>query len=195
MASLASSSPTRRRVTLTAALLVSVLAVGCESQPSGGVAQGHALNGGMQSTGRVGIEHAQLGEVFWAALPLPNNTSKDSVAINKARFTEIPKGLKVGEYRIFNATEAGGIYLLAYTGGKYGTKDPEKLTNYAGKPIQLKANQESDYYFAAKVTVTGPIHKDLGGCSFWYKQNGKEYKQNLSCQTTIRIGKPLPGDS
>ncbi|MFD8308392.1 hypothetical protein ACFV29_39585 [Streptomyces sp. NPDC059690] len=111
-------------------------------------------------------EHAQLGEVFWAALPLPHNTSKDPLAIKKARFTEIPKGLKIGEYRIFNANEVGGIYLLAYDGGKYGMKDPEKFTNYAGKPARLKAKQESDYYYAAKATVTGPVHKNPGGCSF-----------------------------
>lgn len=146
----------------------------------------------MQSTGRIGTEHAQVGEVFWAALPLPRNTTKDPVAIDKARFTKIPKGLKVSEYRIFDTNEVGGIYFLAYSGGKYGTKDPEKFRNYAGKPIRLKGKKESDYYVAAKVTVTGPVHEDLGGCVFWYKQNTKKYKQNLHCQTTIRIGKPLP---
>ncbi|MGW7244558.1 hypothetical protein [Streptomyces sp. NPDC054804] len=149
----------------------------------------------MQSTGRVGTEHAQLGEVFWAALPLPHNTSKDPVAINKARFTQIPKGLKIGEYRIFNANQSDGVYLLAYTGGKYGTKDPASFTNYAGKPIRLKGKQDSDYYYAAKVMVTGPVHTDLGGCSFWYEQNSRKYKQVLPCQVTIRIGKPLPDNN
>ncbi|MFF8730491.1 hypothetical protein ACF073_29030 [Streptomyces sp. NPDC015171] len=149
----------------------------------------------MQSTGRVGTEHAQVGEVFWAALPLPNNTSGDSVEIEKARFTEIPEGLKVGEYRVFDTEEVGGIYLLAYSGGKYGTKDPEKLTNYAGNSIHLKGRQESDYYFAAKITVTGPVHGDLGGCSFLYNQQGREYKQKLPCQTAIRLGRPLPDNN
>ncbi|MEV7814394.1 hypothetical protein AB0P05_27275 [Streptomyces flaveolus] len=150
------------------------------------------MNGGLQSTGRIGTEHAQIGEVFWAALPLPNNTSKEPVSIHKARFTEVPKGLKIGEYRVFNTKEVGGVYLLAYSGGKYGTKDPEKLTNYAGKSIRVKGKQESDYYYAAKVTVIGPVHRDLGGCTFWYRQSGQEYKQTLPCQTTIRLGKPLP---
>jgi hypothetical protein len=182
------------RAKLAAALLVGMLTAGCATHSSGEVAQGRALDGGMQSTGRIGTDHAQLGEVFWAALPLPRNASKDPVVIEKARFTQIPKGLKVGEYRVFSANEVGGIYFLAYTGGKYGTKDPEKFKNYAGQPIHLKGKQESDYYYAAKVTVTGPVHDDLGNCSFWYEQNNKKYKQKLHCQTSIRIGKPLPDD-
>ena len=198
-ASPASSSPTRTRGLVGAALLAALLAAGCTSPDSDATAsqepaRGRALNGGMQTTGRIGTEHAQVGEVFWAALPLPRNATKDPLAIEKARFTKIPKGLKVGEYRVFDTDEVGGIYFLAYAGGKYGTKDPDTLKNHAGEPIRLKSDQESDYYYAAKVTVTGPVHHDLGGCSYWYKQNNRQYRQSLHCQTTIRVGTPLPDD-
>lgn len=146
-----------------------MLAAGCGSDSTGGVSKGRALNGGMQSTGRVGTEHAQIGEVFWAALPLPHNTSKDPVAIDKARFTQIPKGLKVGEYRVFNTKQVGGIYLLAYTGGKYGTKDPDTFTNYAGKPVRLNSKQESDYYYAVGVR---PLDTEGARCCWWTRAAG-----------------------
>ncbi|UXY32944.1 hypothetical protein [Streptomyces sp. HUAS TT20] len=42
---------------------------------------------------------------------------------------------------------------------------------------------------------TGSVRGDLSGCSFWYEQNSHKYKQVLHCQTTIRLGKPLPDDN
>lgn len=194
-ASLASSSPTRRRSALLTCLLAAALTAGCTTDSGTSSTQGHALDGGMQSTGRAGTEHAQLGEVFWAALPLPTNTSNDPVTISKARFTSVPKGLKVSEYRVLDVNEVGGVIFLAYEGGKYGTRDPEKFRNYADKPIRLKGKKSSDYYYAAKIKVTGKVQGDLEGCRYWYEQNEHRYWQEVPCQTTIQLGPPLPEDN
>ncbi|MFF8932370.1 hypothetical protein ACF1AO_34465 [Streptomyces longwoodensis] len=194
----ASSSRTNQRRLLLACLTVCLLSAGCSSNPATGgkdLTQGHALDGGMQSTGRAGTENAQLGEVFWAALPLPSNTSRDPLTISKARFTTIPKGLKVSEYKVFDVNEVGGVIYLAYSGGKYGTRNPEKYRDHSSEPLKVKGRTSSHYYYAAKVTVTGPVKTDLEGCRYWYEQKGREYRQDVPCQTTIRLGPPLTEDN
>lgn len=101
----------------------------------------------------------------------------------------------MSEYRVFDANEVGGVLVLGYSGGKYGTRNPEKYTDYADRPISLKAKQAGDYYYAARVTVTGQVEEDLEGCRYWYEKKGREYWQDIPCQTTIRLGTPVPGES
>nr|BBJ47691.1 hypothetical protein SAVMC3_03200 [Streptomyces avermitilis] len=66
-----------------------------------------------------------------------------------------------------------------------------KARNYAGHPMTVKAKTGSHVYYVARVKVTGPIHDNLSGCSYWYRQGSTEFQQQLDCSTIVRLGKPL----
>lgn len=157
----------------------------------GGVREGSALDGGMQSAGDVGYDHAQVGAEYWAGLPLPWNTSGQDLEITRAEFSQIPKGLKIIEYRAVDSNDTDGNILFSRADGKGGIPDLTKVRNYADHPVKVKAKAGSDIYYAARVKVTGPIHGTLKGCRFWYQQNDKEYQQLVDCSTIIRLGPPI----
>ncbi|MFE7277254.1 hypothetical protein [Streptomyces sp. NPDC057623] len=145
----------------------------------------------MQSAGDVGYEHAQIGEEYWAGLPLTWNTTAEDVEITKAEFSEVPKGLKVIEYRALNGNQTDGNILFARTDGKGGMPDLFKARNYAGHPVKVKAKSGSDIYYVARVKVTGPPQGALKGCRFWYRQGSQQYQQQLDCSTIVRLGPPI----
>ncbi|MFD5013774.1 hypothetical protein [Streptomyces chartreusis] len=161
------------------------------SPSEGGVREGSALDGGMQSAGDVGYEHAKVGEEYWAGLPLAWNTSATDVEITKAEFSQVPKGLKVIEYRAVNGNETDGNILFARADGKGGMPDLLKARNYAEHPVKVKAKSGSDIYYVARVKVTGPIEGALKGCHFWYRQGSQQYQQQLECSTIVSLGPPL----
>jgi hypothetical protein len=96
------------------------------SRSEGGVREGSALDGGMQSAGDVG-------------------------------YSQIPKGLKVIEYRAVNGDETGGNILFARADGKGGMPGLLKAKNYAEHPVKVKAKSGSDIYYVVRVKGTGPI--------------------------------------
>ncbi|MFF4053465.1 hypothetical protein ACFYZ5_43350 [Streptomyces chartreusis] len=145
----------------------------------------------MQSAGDVGYEHAQIGAEYWAGLPLPWNTSGQDLEITKAEFSQVPKGLKVIEYRAVNGNETDGNILFSSNDGKSGLADLLKARNYADHPVMVKAKSGSDIYYIARVKVTGPVHGALKDCRFWYRQDNKEYQQQVDCSTIIRLGPPI----
>ncbi|MFJ8596837.1 hypothetical protein [Streptomyces sp. NPDC093598] len=195
-ASLASSTPTRRRAALgVLGCCLAALAAGAvwliTGAPAGGVREGSALDGGTQSAGDVGYEHAQVGEEYWAGLPLPWNTSGQDLEITKAEFSQVPKGVKVIEYQAVNGNETDGNILFARTDGKGGVPSLSRARNYAGHPFTVKAKSGSDIHYVARVKVTGPIRGALKDCRFWYRQGSQQYQQQLDCSTIIRLGPPI----
>lgn len=197
MARPASSTPTRRPLLLVVTLCLAVAAavgtylLAAGRGESGTVTEGTALDGGMQSAGDVGYEHAQVGEEYWAGLPLVWNESSRDLAISKAEFVHVPEGLEVLEYRALDGDDTDGNILFARTDGKGGMGDLTEARNYAGTPVKVKAKSGSDVYYIARVKVTGPIHADLTGCRYWYRQGAREYRQDVDCSTIIRLGPPL----
>jgi hypothetical protein len=158
---------------------------------SGGVGEGSALDGGLQSAADVGYEHAQVGEEYWAGLPLPWNTSGQDVEITKAEFSHVPEGVKVIEYRAVHGNETDGSVMFAHTGGKGSTPDLSKIRNHAGRPFTVRAKSGGDIYYVARVKVTGPVNGTLKDCRFWYRQGSRQYRQQVDCSTIIRLGSPI----
>lgn len=86
-------TPRRRR--LLSALLAAAGAWALTGSLAQAVPEGSALDGGMQSAGDVGYEHAQAGDEYWAGLPLPWNTSSEDIEITGADFGHVPDGIEV----------------------------------------------------------------------------------------------------
>ncbi|MCX4678991.1 hypothetical protein OG413_27395 [Streptomyces sp. NBC_01433] len=81
---------------------------------------GTALAGdGTQSSGVVGTENARVGEVWYFALPVPHNTSSRSIEITDVALKHIPSGIEVLEYGAYHLEDAGGLPLLADSGGPH----------------------------------------------------------------------------
>lgn len=156
--------------------------------------RGTALGGG--SDWDLISPHAQVGTEYWVALPITANRSSTPLTLWKARITHVPKGLKVLEYRVISAEETDGFPNTVYAHGKYGMPDLAKVHNYAGRPISLEPEGDTDKDYAAYVRVTGPVHGALTGCRYWYRQGGTAYRQDLRCHVEIRLGPTLKlGDS
>ncbi|MFF8867781.1 hypothetical protein ACF08B_37710 [Streptomyces sp. NPDC015139] len=199
MRTLASSTRTSRtrNAALTAAVLLVLAALyALTGSDTGGttraVREGNALDGGMQSAGNVGYEHAQVGHEYWAGLPLPWNTSRSDIRLTAAEFTHVPKGLKVVEYRAFDAGETDGNVIFASTDADESSMgDLFKMRNYAGRAMTVKAKSSSRVYYVARVKVTGPVHDSLSGCRYSYRQGATQYQQHIDCSTIVRLGPPL----
>ncbi|WP_190075813.1 hypothetical protein [Streptomyces lanatus] len=63
---------------------------------AGGVREDSALDGGMQSAGDVGYDHAQVGAEYWAGLPLPWNASGQDLEITRAEFVDCSTIIRLG---------------------------------------------------------------------------------------------------
>ncbi|MFF9158390.1 hypothetical protein ACF1AB_39900 [Streptomyces sp. NPDC014846] len=199
MRTLASSTRTSRtRIVASGAAALLVLAAGCTltgrgaDGATGAVREGNALDGGMQSAGNVGYEHAQIAHEYWAGLPLPWNTSSSDIRLTAAEFTHVPKGLKVVEYRAFDAGETDGNVIFASTDADESSMgDLFRMRNYAGHAVTVKAKSSSRVYYVARVKVTGPVHDSLSGCRYSYRQGATQYQQDIDCSTIVRLGPPL----
>ncbi|MFI9773003.1 hypothetical protein ACIHJG_40240 [Streptomyces sp. NPDC052415] len=176
------------------ATLASILLGWLVNGTPGTPAKGTALNGGMQTAGDIGYEHAQIGDEYWAALPMTWNVSDHKVHITRAEFGHVPQGLKVLEYRAVSAKETDGNVLLAGTDGKDGMIDLSKVHDYADQGITVKAKSGADYYYIARIKVTGAIDESLKDCRYWYEQDSEHYLQQIDCSTIIRLGPPTVYD-
>ncbi|MFE7889635.1 hypothetical protein [Streptomyces sp. NPDC057412] len=176
---------------LCTAALAGAITWGLTGTPAVEVHEGSALDGGMQSAGDIGYEHAQVGEEYWAGLPMTWNTSDQDLEITRAEFSHVPQGLEVIEYRAVDGNETDGNILFSRNDGKSGLSDLLKAKNHAGRPVKVKAKSGSDIYYVARVKVTGPIHGALKDCRFWYQQDHKEYQQRVDCSTIVRLGPPI----
>ncbi|MEU0353857.1 hypothetical protein [Streptomyces cyaneofuscatus] len=185
-------SSTRSR----ALLLLAVLALaGCSPQASGasgsnGAAEtrvGKALaSDGTQSSGTVGNENAKVGEVWYFALPVPNNTSSQPIEITDVALKRIPAGIEVLGYGAYHLEDTGGLPLLAKEGGEY-TPDFGKLKNYAPEPLKVEAEKSSDIFYLAKLKITAPPKESARWCRFDYRQAGQAYTQTMDCEVELTV--------
>ncbi|QIJ63182.1 hypothetical protein [Streptomyces sp. JB150] len=182
-------TPRRRR--LVSALLVAAWVWATTGSQAQGVPEGSALGGGMQSAGDVGYEHAQVGEEYWAGLPLPWNTSGEDIELTDAHFGHVPEGIEVIEYRAVDVNETDGNVLFARTDGKGAMPDLSEARNHAGHPVRVKADSGSDIYYVARTKVTGPVHGALKDCRFRYRQGPWQYRQQVGCSTIVSLGPPI----
>ncbi|MEU3344874.1 hypothetical protein ABZ723_07695 [Streptomyces sp. NPDC006700] len=85
---------------MSLALLAAFTVAECSPlREAGQAVPGNALaTDGVQSSGTVGTEHARVGEIWYFALPVPNNTSSTPIAITKVSVLHIPAGIKVLGY-------------------------------------------------------------------------------------------------
>ncbi|WP_411119942.1 hypothetical protein [Streptomyces sp. 058-1L] len=176
-------------------MLLAVLALaGCSPQGSGsgngaGAEVGTALaTEGTQSSGVVGTESAKVGEVWYFALPVPYNTSSQAIEITEVALKRIPAGIKVLEYGAYHLEDAGGLPLLADDGGPH-TPDFGKLKNYGLKPVKVKAGEESNIFYLAKLKITAPPKETARWCRFDYRQGGQAYSQTMDCEVELKVAK------
>ncbi|MFJ9638436.1 hypothetical protein [Streptomyces sp. NPDC101178] len=147
---------------------------------------GNALDGsGNQSNGTVGNENAKLGQVWWFALPIPVNIAKQDIQITAVSVVEPAHGLKILEYGAFKLEDTEGLPLMALEGSEDAPKF-DKLKNYATKPVTVKANEESEIFFAARLQIESPPKGTTRYCRFEYKQAQKLYAQTLDCELDLQ---------
>ncbi|MFF3098105.1 hypothetical protein [Streptomyces cyaneofuscatus] len=147
---------------------------------------GSALDGsGNQSNGTVGNENAKLGQVWWFALPIPVNISKQDIEITAVSVMEPADGLKILEYGAYNLEDTEGLPLMALEGSKDAPKF-DKLKNYATKPVVVRANEESDIFFTARMKIESPPKGTTRYCRFEYKQGKGLYTQTLDCELDLQ---------
>jgi hypothetical protein len=175
------SSPTKAFAALVAASLLV-----CSASSSGQREAGHSLNGGIRSNGTVGTDHVRVGEEWWVAFPPVVNTSKQRLEVTGVKLLDVPKGLKVTEYRAVDSAESEGVSLISRQGDP-DMPDITRLKDHSGRPIEVNSGTDSDIYFVARLKVTGPISKNANGCQFEYEQDSKKYAQTLQCDTALRL--------
>ncbi|MGW2702356.1 hypothetical protein [Streptomyces sp. NPDC001340] len=185
-----SSTPAKtRRALLGTAGLVALASLALLLLPgsrSSGLAQGTVLNGGMQSTGTVGSEHAHVGQEYWVGLPVTFNTSNKPVTVLDGTILQVPQGLKLLRYGAFSAEELGDNLLLA--SDSESMRQVDRAKDHHGEPIRIPPHDSADVYFMARVRVTGPVRGLLSGCRYRYRQGDVEYQQDLRCRTEIKLG-------
>lgn len=148
-------------------------------------ARGHALTGGIQSNGVVGSTHAKVGQTWWFALPVPNNTSGIPIEITSVELVKVPKGITVLGYGAYSRYDTEGIALLAVEGDKW-TPPFHKLKNHAPGGVKVPAGQASDIYYLAKMKITAPPKSNARWCRFNYRQSGRNYTQTLNCEVELK---------
>lgn len=145
---------------------------------------------GAQSSGTVGNTHAQVGQTWYFAFPLPRNVSDRSIQITRVRVVDPPKGMKVVGYAAYNRNDTDGLPLLALK-GEADTPDFAHLKNYATAPVTVKAKRESDIFFQARIQIVLPPRAPIRYCQFEYQQGDTKYTQTLDCEMELKVGSPL----
>lgn len=51
-----------------------------------------------------------------------------------------------------------------------------------------KGDGQAGAYVWTRVRVTGPVRGRLSGCRFWYRQGAVEFRQDVGCETVLRLG-------
>ncbi|MFJ4514523.1 hypothetical protein [Streptomyces sp. NPDC088816] len=173
---------------MSLALLAAFTVAECSPPREAGQAvPGNALaTDGVQSSGTVGTEHARVGEIWYFALPVPNNTSSTPIAITKVSVLHIPAGTKVLGYGAYDLNDTEGLPLPAKEGETY-TPDFAQLKNYATKPLKVPAGKGSDIFHLAKMRITAPPKETVRECRFEYEQGGRTYVQTLDCELELKV--------
>ncbi|MFK0120754.1 hypothetical protein [Streptomyces sp. NPDC090994] len=139
-----------------------------------------------QSSGVVGNEDAQVGQIWYFALPVPFNKSPDTIEITEVAVEHVPAGLKILKYGAYDLNDTEGLPLLVSEGEKYTPKF-EQLKNYASGPVEVPAEQESTIFYLAKLQITSPPQGTARDCRFDYTQGGKAYSQTLDCEVELKV--------
>ncbi|MEU9578440.1 hypothetical protein [Streptomyces chilikensis] len=180
------ASSVRSRVPV---LFAAVLLGACPSSPEEAGA-GRALDAeGVQSSGVVGSDHAEVGETWWFALPVPHNTSSEPIEITDVSLLHVPAGVKVLEYGAYDLDDTEGLPLLARE-GEAETPDFARLENHADEPVKVAAGERSDIFYTVKLKVVAPPRGNARRCRFDYRQNGRSSSQELDCEVSLRVGPP-----
>ncbi|MFE7959441.1 hypothetical protein [Streptomyces sp. NPDC057413] len=135
----------------------------------------------------VGSEHAHIGQAWWFALPMVQNQSSKPLELIDAKVLDLPKGLKVREYKAFNSRETDGVGLIFSDGDSQFPV--AQYTDYSKRHIQLNPKEDNSYYYSVKVLVTGKISGEASQCRFTYEQDGSRYRQDIPCRFTLSLEK------
>jgi hypothetical protein len=170
----------RRRVLLT--LLTATLLTSCSD---GG---GTALEGSAHGSNLVGYEHTQVGKEYWVTMPQMENTSGKALTVLSGKIVHVPAGLRITGYRV--VSDGAGPHPIGVI--PVGVTDDSALA-HKGSSIPIAAHVLSHLYYEARVKVTGAVHGDLTTCRYEYRQGSTTYRQDIGCDTRIRLGKPVDG--
>jgi hypothetical protein len=153
-----------------------------------GPLKGRALaTDGTQSSGVVGNHHVRVGEIWYFALPVPDNVSSRPIEITDVAVERVPRGVKVLGYSAYHMDDTEGLPLLSKEGDPVAP-DFDSLKDYAKAPLKVAARTSSDVYYQVKVQITAPPEKNLRYCRFAYRQGGLHYVQTLDCEADFRVG-------
>ncbi|MEU4025331.1 hypothetical protein [Streptomyces anulatus] len=182
------ASSIRIRSALLIAAILTLSSCTSDSTPAGGsnALPGNALDGsGNQSNGIVGNENAEVGQVWWFALPLPVNSSETDIEITSSSVLEPAKGLKVLGYGAYDLEDTEGLPLMALEGSGDAPKFDE-LKNHANEPVTVKGGEESEIFFAVRLKIEAPPSGTTRSCRYEYRQGQQLYRQTLNCELDLR---------
>ncbi|MET8767583.1 hypothetical protein [Streptomyces sp. NPDC004658] len=166
---------------LTALAVAAALTAAAGGDRARGYAQGDGIALPAEATFSVGYEHARVGAEYWVSTPLPRNGTAEPLTV--LRVLRVPRGLKVVRYGGVTLDQAGG-YAIGVT---------RDLRAGPARPFAVAPHGRAGAYFHVRVRVTGPVRGTLSGCRFFYRQGAVEYRQDVGCETDIRLGPPLRG--
>ncbi|MGY5051319.1 hypothetical protein ACWDE0_37895 [Streptomyces sp. 900105755] len=162
------------------------LALGAAALTSCSDGGGTALAGAGKSSNLVGYEHTQAGKEYWVTMPQMENTSGKPVTVLSGKIVHVPAGLRITAYRVVS----DGTGPHPYGVRAVGVTDHNALA-HQGSSIRIPAHTLSDLYYEARVKVTGTVHGDLTTCHYEYRQGSSTYREDIGCDTRIRLGKPV----
>jgi hypothetical protein len=167
-------------------LLLAAALLSAYSPSSAQASTGTALSTqGMQSSGVVGSDHAKVGETWWFALPVPENTSREPVEITDVSVLHVPAGIEILEYGAYDIDDTEGLPLLAREGEAHGP-DFARLENHIDDPVSVAAGTQSDIFYVAKMAIVAPPKESTRQCRFTYRQGGKQFTQTLDCEVSLK---------
>ncbi|MEU3549007.1 MULTISPECIES: hypothetical protein [Streptomyces] len=140
--------------------------------------QGDGIALPAQASFLVGYEHAQVGDEYWVGGPLPENGTDRPLTVLRMRMQRVPEGLEVVRY---------GTATLRQTGG-YALGVIQDLAVGPARPFVVAPHGQAGAYVWTRVRVTGPVRGRLSGCRFWYRQGVVEFRQDVGCETVLRLG-------
>ncbi|MET8576626.1 hypothetical protein [Streptomyces sp. NPDC005012] len=166
-------------------LLAAALLGACAPFP-GRASTGTALSTeGIQSSGVVGNDHVKVGETWWFALPVPENTSREPVEITDVSVLHVPAGIEILEYGAYDINDTEGLPLLALEGDAHGP-DFARLKNHIDDPVPVAAGAQSDIFYVAKMRIVAPPKGNTRQCRFTYRQGDRQFTQTLDCEVSLR---------
>ncbi|MEU3447122.1 hypothetical protein AB0H29_07820 [Streptomyces thermolilacinus] len=137
------------------------------------------------SSGTAGTDKAAVGQEWWFALPVPHNTSDETIRITGAHLVSVPRGLDVSGYGAFEIDKTGGVYFLSNAADSSNPRFT-RLENHIGQPVEVRPRQSSGIYYLARLRITGPVDGNVRGCTYEYQQGSRLYTQTLDCEAEIR---------